>query len=220
MQLYYQNDFLTTLAYLMGEKTVNSSTSGPRADFIQSALHDAYGSFPWRFARANATLSLSNGMATLPTTYDPRHASYAKFNSGTSGSLDTRLDEISDYDNGEVQDGDRATWIEPIDGGDGTRFGIHVKDSDVTTVLFRYQKVEPTLDSSGLVGTPYPNKRTIALGARIYVKLGQNPDADVSQEEAQFSKALANDISQYQVQQPRRRRRTAQGQTGRSTGDF
>lgn len=213
----YQNDFLTTLAYLMGEKTVNSSTSAPRADFIQSALHDAYGEYPWIFARANATLSLSNGMATLPTLYDARHASYGKF---SQAGAETRLDPVSDYDNGDVSDGDRAMWIEPIDGGDGTRYGIHVKDSDVSTVLFRYQKQEPTLDSSGTVGTPYPNKRTIALGARIYVKLGQNPDADVSQEESQFDKAIAKDIKRFQVQEPRRRKRTRQDLVGAATGDF
>src|SRR4051794_9930436 len=100
MTVIYQNDILTTLAYLMGEKSVNTSTSAPRSDFIQSALSDVYGAYPWIFARANATLTLSNGMATLPTTYDPRHSSYAKF---TSAGVDIRLDSISDYDNGEVQ---------------------------------------------------------------------------------------------------------------------
>lgn len=217
MAVIYQNDILTTLAYLMGEKSVNTSTSAPRADFIQSALHDAYGSYPWIFARANATLTLANGMATLPTLYDPRHASYAKF---TQSGTDIRLDPVSDYDNGVVHDGDRAMWIEPIDGGDGTRYGVHVKDTDVSTVQLRYQKSEPTLDSGGTIGTPYPNKRTIALGARIYVKSGQNPDADVSQEESQFEKAIAKDQARFQVQEPRRRRRTAQGQTGAATGDF
>lgn len=215
--LLFQNDFLTTLAYLMGEKTVNTSTSAPRADFIQSALHDAYGEYPWIFARANATLTLSNGMATLPTLYDARHASFAKFTQSTS---DVRLDPISDYDNGDVVNGDRAMWIEPIDAGDGTRYGIHVKDTDVSTVLFRYQKQEPTLDSGGTIGTPYPNKRTIALGARTFVKLGQNPDADVSQEEAQFDKSIAKDKARFQVQETRRRRRSRQEIVGSVTGEF
>jgi hypothetical protein len=217
MTVIYQNDILTTLAYLMGEKSVNTSTSAPRSDFIQSALSDIYGAYPWIFARANATLTLSNGMATLPTTYDPRHTSYGKF---TSGTTDIRLNGISDFDNGDAQPGDRVMWIEPIDGGDGTRFGVHVKDTDVTTVLVRYQKSEPLLDSAGTVGTPYPNKRTIALGARIYVKSGQNPDADVSQEDSQFQDALKKDIARFQVQEPRRRRRTAQGQVGAATGEF
>jgi hypothetical protein len=213
----YQNDFLTTLAYLMGEKTVNSSTSAPRADFIQSALHDAYGAYPWRFAKGLATLTITGGMGTLPTNYDDRHFSLGKFAQGTT---EVRLDPIDANDDYQVESGDRAMWVEPIRGGDGTRFGLYTKDSDVSTVILRYQQQEPTLDSAGTIGTPYPNKRTIALGSRIYVKLGQNPDADISQEEKIFERELTKDIAQYQVQAPRKRRRTAQGQTSRATGDW
>lgn len=217
----YQNDFLTTLAYLMGEKTVNTSTSAPRADFIQSALHDAYGAYMWSFARARTTLTLASNIATLPTDYDARHHSRAFIpGSNTLTDKGTRLDAIADFDNFDVQSGDRAMWIELVSGGDGTRYQLKTKDTDVTSLDFRYQKVEPTLDSSGTIGTPYPNKRTIALGARTYVKLGQNPDADVSQELKQFDKELAKDMAQYQVQEPRKKRRTAQSQVGSVTGDW
>lgn len=220
MAIFYQNDFLTTLAYLMGEKTVNSSTSAPRADFIQSALHDAYGDYPWIFARNNTVLTIASTIATLPADYDPRHYSRAYIAGSAVGDLGTRLDPVSDWDKYQVQDGDRAMWIEPISGTQGQRFQLVTKDSDVTTLNYRYQGVEPTLDSAGTTGTAYPNKRTIALGARIYVKLGQNPDADVSQEEGQFKAALAKDVKQYMVQEPRRRRRTAQNIIGSYTGEF
>jgi len=207
-----QTDFLISLAYLLGEKTVNATTTAPRADFIQSVLEDAYGAYPWRFARVNATLSISNGIATLPTDYDDNHGSYAKFNNGS----DVRLDQIDSDDSGQVNDGDRAQWIETIN---GDRFQLITKDSDVTGVLFRYQKQAPVLNSAGSITTPYPNKKTIALGARTLVKLGQNPDADISQDDAQFDKALTQDIARHQVPAPRTRRRTAQSQTGRATGD-
>jgi len=221
LSTYSQTDFLTTLAYLMGEKSVNSSTSGPRADFVQSALHDAYGAFPWNFARSRTTLTLASNLATLPADYDPRHSARAFIpGSDTVHDKGTVVDNISDFDNWQVADGDRALWIELVTGGDGTRYQLRTKDSDVTSLDFRYQTVEPTLDSAGTVKTPYPNKWTIAKGARVYVKQGQNPDADTSQEQATFDKALANDVAQYQVQEPRRRRKTAQGQVGAATGDF
>jgi hypothetical protein len=220
LQLYYQSDFLTTLAYLMGEKTVNSSTSAPRADFIQSAIHDAYGAYPWIFARAKTTITLASNLATLPDDYDARHLSWA-FAPDTAVSTDDgeRLDPVSDVDNHDLVNGDRAMWVEPVPNGDGTRYVLRTKDSDLSSLYFRYQKVEPNL-STASTGTPYPNKRTIALGARTYVKLGQNPDADISQELKTFEKEIAKDIAQYQVQETRKRRRTAQGQTGRSTGDW
>ena len=218
MPLIYQTDLLTTLAYLMGERTVNSSTSASRSDFIQSSLHDVYGAFDWPFARARTNLTLASGIATLPADYDPRHYSRAYLNTN-DGSKGIRIDAVADTDDYQLEDGDRAMWIELVEGGDGTRYQLHTKDSDLSSLRFRYQTVEPIL-STASVGTPYPNKRTIALGARTYVKLGQNPDADISQEIKTFEAELSKDMAQFQVQAPRRRRRTAQGQTGSFTGDW
>lgn len=220
MTIIYQADLLTTLAYLMGEKTVNSSTSAPRADFLQSALDDAYGAFPWAFARTRTTLTLASQIATLPADYDLRHESRAFLPDTSWTSNDgTRLDPVHEMDDNQVVAGDRAMWIEPVTGGDGTRYQLRAKDTDLTSLFFRYQKVAPVI-STASTGTPYPNKRTIALGARTYVKLGQNPDADISQETKTFERELAKDVAAYQVQEPRKRRRTAQGQTGRATGDW
>lgn len=208
-----QSDILTTLAYLLGERSVNSTTSAPRADFIQQTLVEAYQAYPWRFARTNATLTISNGIATLPSTYDDSQPSHAKFTNG----VDIELDAVDPDDSEDLADGDRAAWIYAID--DNT-FVLQTKDSDVTQVQFRYQKKAPVLDSSGTVVTPYPNKMTIALGARRYVKLGQNPDADISQDEKIFQNKLSQDIAFQQVNAPRKRRKTAQTQTGSSTGEF
>ena len=208
-----QSDILTTLAYLLGERSVNATTSAPRADFIQQTLVEAYQAYPWRFARTNATLTISGGIATLPTNYDDSHLAHVKFNNG----VETELDLVDPDDAEDLNDGDRATWIEAV--GDDV-FVIKTKDADVTTALVRYQKKAPVLDSSGTVVTPYPNKMTIALGARRYVKLGQNPDADISQDEKIFQNKLSQDIAFQQVNAPRKRRKTAQTQTGTSTGDW
>jgi hypothetical protein len=209
-----QTQLLTTLAYLLGERSVNATTSAPRADFIQSTLDEIYASHPWRFARANATLTISNGIATLPTNYDDNHPSFAKF-----GVDEVRLDPIYEDDSNQVTDGDKAMWITTTD-SDDERYILHTKDTLAVDVPFRYQKRAPILDNAGTVTTPYPWKRTVALGARRDVKLGQNPDADISQDEKIFSKALSNNIATHQVPAPRKRRRSAQGQTRSSTGEF
>lgn len=212
MALIYQSDILITLAYLLGERSVNATTSAPRADFIQETLSEAYSAYPWRFARANATLTISNGIATLPTNYDDNHSAYVKYNNGS----DIRLDPIDPDDSGQVDNGDNAQWIETID---GDRYMLRTKDTAATTALVRYQKKAPVLDSAGTIGTPYPKKATLALGARRYVKLGQNPDADISQDEGFFQKKIQADIAAHQVPAPRKRRRTAQGQAGSFTGE-
>lgn len=206
--MYYQNDFLTTLAYLMGERSVNSTTSAPRADMIQTALDEAYQAYPWRFARANATLTIESGLATLPADYDDNHLAFARFD---NGGIVEDLIPVDPDDEFSVEDGDRSVWIEAI--GDGDRYILKTKDSDVSTVRFRYQKKAPTLATAS-TGTPYFNKRTIAIGARRDVKLGQNPDADISQDQALFERALAKDIASHQVPAPRKKRRSAAGSTG------
>lgn len=208
MALYYQNDFLTTLAYLMGERSVNSTTSAPRADMIQTSLEEAYQAYPWRFARANATLSVVSGVATLPTNYDDNHLAFARFD---NGSIVEDLIPVDPDDEFNVEDGDRNVWIEAI--GDGNQYILRTKDTDVSTVRFRYQKQAPVLATAS-TGTPYFNKRTIAIGARRDVKLGQNPDADISQDQALFERALAKDIATHQVPAPRKKRRQAAGRTG------
>lgn len=208
-----QSDILTTLAYLLGERSVNATTSAPRADFVQQTIVEAYQAYPWRFARTNATLTISNGIATLPTNYDDSHLAHVKFNNG----VETELDLVDPDDSEDLVQGDRAAWIETV--ADDV-FVIKTKDADVTTALVRYQKKAPVLDSSGTVVTPYPNKMTIALGARRYVKLGQNPDADISQDEKIFQNKLSQDIAFQQVNAPRKRRKTAHSQTGSNTGDF
>lgn len=208
--MYYQSDFLTTLAYLMGERSVNATTSAPRADFIQSALNEAYAAYPWRFARVNATLSVVSGIATLPTTYDDNHLAFAKFDNGSTAES---LYPVDPDDEGPLEDGDRKVWIEAI--GDGSRYILRSKDTDVSTVRFRHQTQAPILATAS-TATPYFNKRTIALGARRDVKLGQNPDADISQDQAIFERQLAKDIAAHQTQATRKKRR----QVANTTGDF
>lgn len=208
---YTLNDILTTVAYLLGERSVNSTTTASRTDFVQSSLQEAYKAYPWRFARSLATIIFTNGIATLPTNYDIAHKTHIKFDNGS----EVTLDEISDDDTELYEDGDRAVWIESI-GNDGTdeQYVLHTKDSDVAAASFKYQRKAPTLDTGGTVKTQYPSKMTIALGARRYVKLGQNPDADISQDQALFEKNVANDVATHQVQEPRKKRRSIRHSTG------
>lgn len=214
MALLSQSDILTTLAYLLGERSVNATTSAPRSDFIQQTLNETYQAYPWRFATANATLTISSGIATLPTDFDINHKVNITWITGTT---ETRLDEIDPNNKASVVDGNNASWITSI----GTdRFTLNTKDTTPTLAIVRYQTVAPTLDSASLIKTPYPNKMTIALGARRWVKLGQNPDSDISQDQKIFENKLAADVAYHQVPAPRQRRRTAQSQTGNRTGDF
>ncbi len=199
----------------MGERTVNATTSASRADFLQKTLVEAYQAYPWKWNRAVSPITLVSGIATLPTNYDVSHELRVYY-TDPSGN-ETYYNEIDSGDRDKVQDGSRAFWLFP--NSDGT-FVIKSKDTAFPNLNASYQQTAPVLDAGGLTGTPYPNPITLALGARRYVKLAQNPDADISQDQALFKQDLAQDISAEQIPHARKRRNSRQTLTGRSTGDF
>jgi hypothetical protein len=213
--LLYQDGLLQTLAYLMGERTVNSTTSASRADFLQKTLVEVYKAYPWKFARATATLSISSGILTLPTDYNYAHPIDVMWTD--SGNNQWTLNEIDPADKDKVVDGDLSYWLSAQSDGS---FLLKTKDVSPTSVAVSYQKLAPTLSTDESVGTPYPSGMTLALGARRFVKLGQNPDADISQDQDLFEKYLSQDIAAEQVPHARKRRNTRQYLTGNATGDF
>lgn len=212
--MLYLTPLLTTLAYLNGERSVNSTTSAPRTDFLQKTLEEAYQAYPWRFAQATATLTLSSGIATLPTNFDIDHRMYASYYPSVTSEV--ALEEVDLADKGSANDGDNKFWINHIT---DNVYTAQTKDSISTgQVVIVYQTTAPTLSAS--VGTPYSSANTLALGARRFVKLGQNPDADISQDQALFEKQLSSDIAAAQVPGPRKKRGSTQKRSGTFTGDW
>jgi hypothetical protein len=108
-QLLYQAGLLTTLAYLMGERTVNATTSAPRGDFLQKTLEEVYQAYEWPFAKRSASLAITSGIATLPTNYDFQHVLHASYANSTTDRDD--FVEIAQEDRGLAQNGDRKFWI-------------------------------------------------------------------------------------------------------------
>lgn len=191
---------METLSYLLGENNVpTSSVATSRRNFIQRTLEEIYRSYPWSFAQANATLNFDNGLATLPADFDSQHKLYAYF---YSGDTQNEVREINLADSDMWRTGDNKFWVEHI--GDG-RFAIRTKDIAYSDLAISYQVTAPAINAS--VYTPFTDQMTVALGARRYVKLGQNPDADISQDEALFQKRLTENIAASQTNRPLKKRR-------------
>lgn len=195
-----QTDVMTTLSYLLGERTIPSTAVENRRNFIQRTLEEIYRAYPWPFASATATLSVSAGIATLPADVDWQQKVNAYFYAG-----DTQKDvvEINQGDSDKYITNDGVFWLSPIDSGD--RYVLNTKDTDYDTIIVKHQTLPPEINAS--IGTPFTDITTIALGARRYVKLGQNPDADIAQDEALFQKRLGENISATQVNRPLRKNR-------------
>jgi hypothetical protein len=203
---------METLSYLLGENAVpTSGIATSRRNFIQRTLEEVYRAYPWPFAGANATLTVSGGTATMPSDFDWQHKVYAYF---YSGDTQTGLEEINIGDSDMYVANQYKFWLEPID---ESTYVLKTKDTVYDTALVKYQSVAPTINAS--VYTPFADTMSLALGARRYVKLGQNPDADISQDEALFQKRLNENISAVQVNRPLRKGRRIYNANGYRLGE-
>lgn len=212
MSLVYQGDVMNTLSYLLGEKTVPSTGTEGRKDFIQRTLNEIYTGTQWKFNEALATLSVASGLASLPTnlSLDQNMFVYALDSNGNP--TDLELADVGDQD--AINIGDNKYWITSYT-GDGS-YVLNTKEL-VSTIVVDYQKLAPILGPS--VGTPFKNVMTLALGAKRYVRMSQDPEADISQDEALFQTRLKEDVRALQLSQPRIRRKSAQSISGYHTGD-
>jgi len=206
-----QNDILLTLTYLMGENAIPPTATEGRKNFIQRTLEEVYRAFPWSFASAKSTVTLTNGVGTLPSDFDDQHKIYAYFYNGDN---QYEVREINIGDSDSYEDGDNKIWLETYNLGVYT---INTKDTSYSSLTVKYQVKAPVLSAS--VDTPFPDMLTVALGAKRYVKMGQNPDADVSQDEALFQKRLNENIAAAQVNRPLRKHRSLYTVNGYRLGE-
>lgn len=192
-----QTDYMLTLSYLLGESTIPPNGIDNRKRFVQETLGEVYRSYPWPFAYARQTLTLASGVATLATTFDYQQKLEAYF---YYGDTQINMEEVPEDDQPNYIDGSKVYWIE--NQSDGT-YLLKTKDSTVTSVQVRFQTLVPQVNAS--ITSPFEDTMTVALGARRYVKLSQDPNADVSQDEALFQKRLNENIAAVQVNRPTRR---------------
>lgn len=205
----YSTDFLLTLAYLMGERTVQTTTTAQRTKFIQKTLDEVYRAYKWPFATSRVSLAVAGGVASLPSTFDYQHGVEPYFYQGTT---QYGLDVIEESDQQSWNDGDYKVWLEAQ--ADGT-YIAHTKDS-INNITVQFQTKAPEIGAS--ISTLFDDDLTIALGARRYVKLSQDPNADISQDEDLFQKRLNEMIASTQVGNPKRRMRILNNANGYRLG--
>ena len=205
----FSTDYLLTLAYLMGERTVQTSTTASRTQFVQSTLEEIDRAFPWPWNTVRTSITAASGVATLASNYDPEHKLQAYFYSGTQ---QTGSEFINEIDQVGVELGDNNYWVESQ--GDG-RFILKTKDT-YSPIYVKYQSKTPVVGAS--VYSNFDDAMTVSLGARRYIKLSQDPNADIAQDEANFQKRLNENIAATQVSNPKRKRRVLGWANGHRTG--
>lgn len=185
-------DVQTDLAYLLGEQSAPSTSNSDyvvRQAFIQRALERAYRAYPFGFNKLTATVSLTSGVATLASgVMQDSILDIREVVAGTNN--DNVFSLISYEDSDDAAQGTYRGWITGYQGG------LLFNSNEADTILtYRYQTGAPIINAS--IATPFPSSMALARGALIYYRQAEDPQADISQEEALFSGELAEIISQY-----------------------
>lgn len=209
--IYYQDDILLTLSYLRGERTVPTTNTEGRKEFIQQTLNELYAAYRWKWNEVSTYITVVSGIATLPSGLSLNHELNVSYVNGTE---ETPYDEINASDKAGAQQGQNLYWLTTID---GENHQLNTKET-VDQLSIAYQPVAPVI--SATIGTPYPDRLTIALGANRFVKLSEDPDADLAQDDTLFQNRLNTNIAAQNRPRPRRERRSAQSETGSYTGEF
>lgn len=207
----YLDDYLLTLAHVMGERTVQTTTRTVRTTFIQETLREIYRAYQFPDTMATITLAVDGGIASLPSTVDLQQGIEAYFYTGDN---QTTVEHINPIDQTGYNDGSYRFWIEPQ--SDGTAL-LHTKDTGYSSLVVKVQNKVPDLATAS-VAVPFDDTMAVALGARRYIKLSQDPNADISQDEALFQKRITETIATTQVNNPRRRARFLHQANGHRMG--
>lgn len=204
----------TELSNMLGENGLQSNVLAPRQQFLQDALKDAWKIYPWPFSMTDTTLAFTNGVATLPDNFMPDGHFYVD-----DGIHEWSTVQYSERNNSNALN---ALYIR-FNGTTNTYEAVMVNSSGLpsTTVSLnlRYQYSPNTL--SDTAPTPYPNAKTLALGAMIYVTLADNQDADISQKKQLFDQAVQEDYSAFnRIRNRNTRAKSLAERMGHRTGGY
>jgi len=203
------------LSYLLGESSVPPSGTEDRQRFVAMALERAYRSYDFPFTKATATVSVASGIATLPAAI--RQDSILDVRVLTSGANADNVYQQIPY---EYQDNYAAgTYKYWLTGQEGTgTYLLNTSESGTPLLTIRYTTTTPSINAS--VTTPFPSSMCLARGALVYFRQAEDPNADLSQEEALFQKELEEVISQYNRSRPQRRGRSVHEAASTYPGDI
>lgn len=199
-------DVQQDLAFLEGNQSVPATGIDDWNRFIQRTLEEAWRAYPWDFAKTIASVSMVNGIGTLASgaqvngIYDVRSVG-----SGTGDDhVYTQIpyEEQDDWDASEYR-----YWIT----GDIFQPVLNTKSTD-TNLLVWHKPLPAQINAS--VVTRFPDSMVLAKGAQRFIRKAENPQADISQEEEIFQKALEELWSWQNRQKPRKARKFYSGGMG------
>lgn len=197
--MFKKQDILTVLNNLMGRRSLASGTTEDLERYCQKAYDYAWRYYRWTFSLKSATIELDgDGVAWLPVDFD--YDGYRVFEGITEIPLEDTLSSTT---------------------GSALEFDLtagRYKLTPAATGSIVYQTIPPTINDTTSV--PFPSIMTIALGALVWAKRGENPaSVDTQQEWDTFHAELDRHVARAINNKGRRTPVNRHSITGTYTGD-
>lgn len=203
------DDVQSDLSFLLGESAVPSTGVEDRAAFIQRTLERVYRLHDFEMNKITATVAVVSGTATLAA------------NLGQDSELDVRdgttgqpYDQIPYEEQHNYVQGDYKYWLEGFE-GTGT-YLLKTKEAN-STLKLRFTTSVPVINAS--ISTPFPSSMALARGALVYYRQAEDPQADISQEEATFQQEVTEVWARQRRSAPQQRAKDLYEASGTYVGD-
>lgn len=189
-----QTQVLQDLSYLLGESAIPSNGIEDRKTFVQRALERAYRLHDFPMNKITATVALVAGTATLPATV------------GQDSKMDVRdgqnnvFDQVPYEAQQNYEKGSYKYWLE---GYEGTNSYFLKSNDNNVTLKIRFTTTVPLINGS--ISTPFGSSMALARGALVYYRQAEDPQADISQDEAIFQQEVDEVWKRYRRSRPQQR---------------
>jgi hypothetical protein len=201
------------LANLLGEETVSGSWPSSRDNAIQLGLERISRMYDFDFGRTTATASTNaSGVATLDNTVFRQDARMDVRIAVAGTGNDFVFQPVEQFEFDNYAQGNYRYYLATSDAGVMTL----VTTEPSQTLTITGSRVAPVL--SATVSTNFPSAEIIANAALIFVRRGEDKDADIAPEDAIFRQSLGELVGAENRARAPRRARSLQEQAGQYTG--
>lgn len=205
---------LTALSRLMGKRSLPQGDNSDWESYVQTAFDYAWRYYEWSFSLDVATIDLVNDP------YMPADFDLDGFRQVVNASGDNVVElNLADYYKMPTGLQNFALKYDRT----LNRYEV-LTTSGASSLQMIYQVAPPDLSEkdaeSNYITHPFPSAETVAIGAAIYAKQGENPQtADIAQEWDEFHVELDRHVGRATRSTPRSTNLNLQDAYGTYTGD-
>jgi hypothetical protein len=211
----YLNDILAPLSFSLGEESIPANVPASRIAFVQYGLERIARLYEFDWQMQVFTVTLTNGAGTLDSSI--RVDAKMDVRQVVSGSdNDNVFEEVTQADFDNWNAGDFKYYISYSPGSTGIAPTITTTEA-LGSIQVTASLAAPTISNS--VGVTFPSAKIASDFALVFLRRGEDKDADTIVEEAIALQGLQELIAAEQRNNPTGRAKNRYDRTGHYTGE-